>query len=86
MTTTPDDVLDTLAMVRVLYDDHAEPVAKTRELLEEWQHMDGDADCSGLLPAVGVVLRALLAHATTDIDTMFAEAHVDALAVVASAA
>ena len=84
VTPTPDDVLDTLAMVRVLYDDDAEPATKTRELLAEWETLDANGDDgAGLMPTVGVVLHALLRHPKPDIDAMFAEAHLDALASVA---
>lgn len=84
MNPTRDDVLDTLAIVRVLYDDAAEPAIKTQELLEEWRALDADgADGSGLLPTVGVILQALMHHTQPDVETMFVEAHVAALATVA---
>jgi hypothetical protein len=84
VTTSPDDVLDTLAMVRVLYDDNTEPATRTHELLDEWQELDADGvDGSGLMPTMGIVLHALLRHTQPDVDSMFAEAHIDALAAVA---
>lgn len=73
-----------MAMVRVLYDEAVEPAAKTQELIEEWQALEADgADTSGLMPTVGVILHALLRHTQPDVDSMFADAHLDTLATVA---